>query len=118
MSCDYFVFCRTCKERHSFNDANHQDKLMHALVRHASAIAALVPLMNEDPTWGGIELRTSYGRLDPTWFAHHQEHELCVIDEYGKIDGACGRVFNCQWCSCRHYCVLATGHPGACSNKL
>lgn len=55
MSTDWNVHCRTCKDTHSFDDANHQEELMWLLIDHASAIASLVPLLEADrgdSTWG------------------------------------------------------------------
>ena len=49
MSCDYHVYCRTCDNAHPFQDANWGDKVMHHLINHAAAIAALEPLLRESP---------------------------------------------------------------------
>ena len=114
MSCDYFVWCRDCAERHEFNDANHRIDLMHALIRNRDAIAALVPLRSEV---GEITLQTYYGHIDVYWFAKHAGHELAVIDEYGKIDGSCGEFFLCPSSDHRHSCRLDKGHPPPCSAK-
>lgn len=114
MSCDYHVYCRSCSEQHPFMDANHGDRLMHHLIRHAAAIAALVPLIHESPE--SIDFRVFYGHIDPSWFARHLGHDLCVRDEYGKIDGTCGKRFDCPGCNTPHYCCRPMGHPDACSS--
>ncbi len=81
MSTDYNVYCKTCDDIHRFNDANHQDDLMRALVRHKAAIAALAPLLAE----ASVELVTPYGYVSADWFAQHAAHDLAVIDEYGRV---------------------------------
>lgn len=116
MSCDYFVYCVPCNDRHPFNDANHQVELMRAFIRHAVAIAALTPLSTD--THGDLFLGTAYGRVDPSWFQHHLGHELRVIDEYGKLDGDCGQRAACPHCRIHHPCGLPHGHLGHCTPRL
>jgi hypothetical protein len=83
MSTDWDVYCRTCNDGHGFSDANHQDELMHILIDHAAAIAALAPLV-ADQRYYTIELRTSWGTVSPDWFAQHLGHDLVARSEYGQ----------------------------------
>lgn len=85
MSTDWNVYCKTCDETHRFCDANHEVKLMRALVKHASSIVGLAPLL-ADPNAYGIEFRCYYGPIDPEWFKRHTGHELIPISEYGDLD--------------------------------
>ncbi|HEY3493805.1 MAG TPA: hypothetical protein VGK73_03930 [Polyangiaceae bacterium] len=92
------------------DDANHARLLMGHLIKHRAAIAALEPVLSEAPET--IEFRAFYGHIDPTWFRLHLDHDLCVRDEYGKIDGTCGERFTCAECDRVHYCRLGQGHDG------
>lgn len=85
MSCDWNIYCRTCNATHDFLDANHKEDLMWHLIRHASSIAALAPLMEGDLFNGNLELRTFYGRIDSRWFRDHLGHDLVPISEYGDF---------------------------------
>ena len=84
MSTDWNVHCRTCKDTHGFDDANHQESLMWLLVDQAPAIAALAPLMDADSN-DSVELKCYYGRIDPQWFRAHLGHDLVPISEYGDF---------------------------------
>ncbi len=84
MSEDWNIYCCTCKETYSFDDANHKEKFMWLLIDHAPAIAGLAPLFAdqgiEDLTFGCY-----YGRIEPEWFQEHLGHELVPISEYGNF---------------------------------
>ena len=109
MSTDYHVRCKTCGVDHGFNDANHANDLMRALIVHRDAIAALVPLKRDASE---VELRVYYGPIDPFWFAEHAGHDLAVFDEYGGEDGTCREGYPCACCQSRFYCDLPIGHDG------
>ncbi len=81
MSCDWNVYCLNCREKHFFEDANHQDKLMWLLVRAAKEIAGLKELCEN----GDVRIETSFGGVDAEWFAKHAGHRLCPISEYGDL---------------------------------
>jgi hypothetical protein len=81
MSTDWHVYCRTCGDTHSFDDANHQEKLMWLLIDHASAIAGLTSLIEESA--GDLVLKCYYGEVSPKWFKDHLGHDLIPISEYG-----------------------------------
>jgi hypothetical protein len=84
MSCDWDVYCKTCHDALGLQDMNHNEILMWCLVRHATAIALLQPLMVEDPSCL-IELKAGkWNVIHPSWFAEHLGHELVAIDEYGR----------------------------------
>lgn len=88
MSCYWHVHCRTCTETYHLNDANRDPGLatVRLLVKHASAIVALAPLIRERDSYG-IELRhCHYGWIDPEWFLKHTGHDLTAISEYGDLD--------------------------------
>lgn len=112
MSTDWSIYCRTCDSEHYFSDANHREMLMVRLIRHASAIAALAPLMDDPVSWDEIEFRTSYGHIDVRWFAKHHTHDLVPRSEYGEILGQCFARVPCILCNTPHYCTLDKGHAG------
>lgn len=93
MSTDWHVHCKDCNSTHTFNDANHQDSLMHGLVRHKRLIASLLPLLTDKDIISDIEFKTYYGSIDVAWFAEHVEHNLVVQNEYGDI-----REVSCDLC--------------------
>jgi hypothetical protein len=113
MSTDWNVHCLDCNNTLHFDDANHQLGLMRALCRHAKAIAPLAELV-EDPDVGwAVDLRTSYGPIDPRWFKQHATHRLAPISEYGDLDGECGERIVCAHCDRSSVgCTLERGHDG------
>lgn len=121
MSCDWHIRCVTCGDTHRFDDANHMDEAMSALIRHRDAIAALVPLLREphvDIVFSlGLGNRCDEWRIDPAWFAKHAGHELRPIDEYGCLLGQCGEHVRCGECSSWHLCALEHGHAPPCVGK-
>jgi hypothetical protein len=83
MSCDWHIYCRTCDKSHDFLDANHRQDVMHVLIDHAAAIAALVPLFKDNRSWD-VELKVYYGSIDPSFFEEHLGHDLVPRSEYGN----------------------------------
>jgi hypothetical protein len=83
VSRDFHVYCRSCDSEHAFSDANHASPVMAHLIKHAGAIAALVPLLDDCPE--NLTFRIYYGYIEPRWFKAHLGHELVVRDEYGEI---------------------------------
>ena len=55
---------------------------MWLLIDQASAIAALVPLIEADLN-GDVTLKCYYGEISPKWFKDHLGHDLVPISEYG-----------------------------------
>jgi len=107
MSCDWDIRCVDCATTLHFSDANHQDELMWALIKHRDAIAALAPLLVD----ADVELSSHYGRIDPVWFLAHAGHRLVPIDEYGALATACCEYVTCS-CGSRRRCTLDLGHAG------
>jgi hypothetical protein len=114
VSCDYYVYCLRCKSRHD-TGVNHGDEQMLAWVRHASAIAALLPLMREPHA--GLELKTYQQWVDVCWFAEHASHELAVIDEYDRLLDQCTDRVVCTGCQRQFNCFRTLQHEGACSPR-
>lgn len=110
MSCDWNIRCLDCAITLHFDDANHQDDLMRSLIRHAPAIAALLPLLEESRH--GVELKTYYGVVDVKWLAEHAGHRLQAIDEYGRLDDQCHHNWTCVACSSSHKCERGLNHEG------
>ena len=106
MSTDWNVHCVDCNDTHGFDDANHQDELMAMLCKHADAIAALAPLLTDHMD---IELRTYWGRINPSWFAQHKGHKLVPISEYGYLLTQCVEYVKCA-CGSMQRCTLDAGH--------
>ena len=114
MSHEWYVYCLTCQSRHDLG-VNHGDEQMRVWVRHASAIGALLPLVQEH--WSEVSL-TSYDRhLDVRWFAEHHAHELTVIDEYGRVQDQCESRVACSGCGRQHDCYRTRNHEGPCSPR-
>jgi hypothetical protein len=119
MSCDWNVYCVTCKSEHGFSDANHQEALMWKLCRNAKAIGGLAELVRDESY--DVAISTPYGTIEPSWFAAHADHELVPIDEYGKLATECGSYSfeECDDCARRNgrrHCARPAGHEGAHSN--
>lgn len=113
MSCSYHVWCRDCGEQNELY-AERDPGLVRSLVRHADLIAALVPATRESYS---LELRTVYGRVDPSWFAAHRGHRLVVRNEYGVIESLCPKLAQCPHCETRTRCVSSEGHEGECDTQ-
>lgn len=119
MSTDWNVHCLDCKATLRFDDANHDDKVMAALCKHAGAIAALAPLIGElGPLDVALEV-PHRGAIDPGWFAAHLGHRLVPISEYGHILDQCAEYVACV-CGGLRRCVLAFGHerPHTCEARM
>ena len=108
MSTDWHVHCVDCNVSHTFDDANHQDRLMLLLIKHADAIASLAALQSEDRS---IELRTLWGQIEANWFLNHRGHTLMPIDEYGRLLDQCHERVTCE-CTMVWPCTLKLGHDG------
>jgi hypothetical protein len=109
MSCDWDIKCVDCNEEHGFDDMNHDEDLMHALVRHADAIVGLYALVSDPHV--RVELVVGRGRcVDPAFFKRHQGHRLRPVDEYGRLSGDCFERVACPSCGSSHPCKLPEGH--------
>lgn len=86
---------------------------MQAWVRHAPAIAGLLPLMREP--YADLSLKAYESYVDVSWFAEHAGHELGVIDEYGRMLNQCSHYVVCTGCESQHHCLRKHEHEGACS---
>jgi hypothetical protein len=113
MSCDWNVYCRTCDETVTgFSGANHREDFMHRLIRHAEAIAGLVPFLDDAQSWEEVELNAPWGLIRPQAFKRHLGHELVPQDEYGRCSDDCGEYFHCSSCRNTRTCHLPKGHDG------
>lgn len=88
MSCDWDVYCKTCKSHCGIPDANHRLEEMRMLIKHRHAVASLVVLKDE-LQFGWLDFEVCGRSIDIAWFALHCDHELVPMDEYGYEDGAC-----------------------------
>lgn len=109
MSTNWYVHCLDCQDTHRFDGANHLDEEMATLCKHADAIAAIAPLIDEAGI--SIDLRTSVGNINPDWFVRHKRHKLIPINEYGAVLGQCATRVDCG-CGSRQRCTLNAGHDG------
>jgi hypothetical protein len=94
---------------------NHGDEQMLSWVRHAGAIASLLPMMRDH--WSDVSLSTYQQAIDVSWFAEHVEHELAVIDEYDRLLDQCSHRVVCTGCQRQHNCFRKRDHEGACSPR-
>jgi hypothetical protein len=118
MSCYWHIQCLTCGVRNSFYNANHADRAMAIIVKHAKAIAALAPFLEEIDRETTIEFGIlNEGAIDVAWFAAHQDHDLRPINEYGQLFGQCVEYVECGSCDTRHHCKLDAKHDGPCLSK-
>ena len=114
MSTDWNIYCATCGETHHFNDANHMNLTMRALIKHAGALADLAPLFREPDTQllQPPRIGSSWGTIDPWWFEKHRGHELVPRNEYGGFEDDCEVHFKCGKCGATERCGLPVNHPG------
>ena len=89
MSTDHYVHCLPCKSTENYSDEvrYHSTDALKLLIKHATIIGNLAPLML-DPVAINYELELGFyslGRVNVTWFAEHALHELTIIDEYGSL---------------------------------
>lgn len=112
MSCDWDIKCVDCDEAHGFQDMNHAEDLMLALVRHADAIAALHALAQD--RFANVEFVTMHPQrsIRSAFFKKHQGHHLRPVDEYGSLSGDCSARVECPSCGSSHPCKLPDGHEG------
>lgn len=85
MSCDWNVHCVDCKDTHHFNDANHLQDLMLHLIAHRHLLEVVAPLFEDVPCPALIEIHTSWGYIDASWFLAHRGHHLVARSEYGDV---------------------------------
>lgn len=87
MSCNWRIRCLTCHRLnaadtdHHFFSANHREDLMRSLIKHASEIGALSPLLRTED----VHFECDCGTIDIEWFLEHATHELSPIDEYERL---------------------------------
>lgn len=110
MSCDWDIKCVDCDEKHGFQDMNHCEDLMHALIRHANAIAMLHALAED--RFANVELMAMYPErsVNILFFKKHQGHHLRPVNEYGGLSGDCSERVACPTCGTSHPCKLPEGH--------
>lgn len=83
---DWSIWCVDCSSEHGFNDANHQEELMHEIIGYREIIASMAPMMgNINGLRFGFLDRSGYGDVDAGWFAKHAGHHLVARSEYGDI---------------------------------
>lgn len=120
MSTSYFIHCTACHESlSSFEACFYEQRLLHAIIANAYDIPTIGKLL--DATCGEMSLTAGDSRrLDPHWFSRHRgaHHPLVIIDEYGRIDGACGKRYTCERCTTMHYCSLEKEHDGECRGRV
>lgn len=115
MSCHYGIRCLTCKIDCPFpGDTNHQDELMRHLIANAEIIGRLSPVLRPLQRSDSLRLAAgNYNTIDVGWFVEHHEHELVVVDEYGRIDQRCNENFRCKICGTSKWCQLPKDHDDA-----
>lgn len=121
MSTWYDVYCYTCKSHAGIHE-NHAEKECADLISNAKLVAEMAPGFRALKDIG-IEVRLTLKweqmRVDPEWFEKHVEHQLVVIDEYGRLYPECLKRFtccertDCEWL----YCRRKQNHDGDCSGK-
>jgi hypothetical protein len=116
VSTDWNIRCTLCGETHSFNDANHAVELMRGIIAIARGLAALGHAMAKSgfPYPYSLDVTTSYGSINPAWFAKHDGHPLVPISEYGEIDGTCGKRVACA-CGHERPCDRPVDHAPPCA---
>lgn len=85
MSRHWHLYCKTCDSRHDFDNMNHQERVMFALIEHRHTLGSLLGAVQADDL--GLELTCSWSSepIHIDWFARHHNHELYAQDEYGVI---------------------------------
>lgn len=122
MSCDWDVWCETCKDSLGLNDNNHGEDYVRDLLRIASTLADLgdAAAIVEKEAGEGVVVggfySSSYHRFNPVWFARHRGHDLRCKNEYGQFDTQCTERVLCPF-GWHHDCELENGHAGAHGHK-
>jgi hypothetical protein len=129
MSCAYNVQCLDCDgtdpggtdrpigERRGIN---HGDDWCRWLVEHRAVWEALGEAEASAPD-SALSLGHDIGRhfgysIRAEWFRRHKGHRLMIIDEYGMVDGSCGKTLVCGACKREHgKCCKPAGHHGECA---
>ena len=117
MSTDWGWRCRTCKYDHTVDGlrqwvAAEAMKLRHELGALGRAMVERGALNDYRFASGG-----SYDAIPLDWFAAHSEHEMVLVDEYGREEHQCSKPVKCGECCHTVECVLTGGHEGECSRK-
>lgn len=96
MSERWFVGCVDCNDMRGDGGINHGAREMRALLTVRGALAEIgrMEMEGSDPSCCplsitvGSWLSASYEgyKLDPCWWAEHDGHTLCVVNEYGDRD--------------------------------
>ena len=110
MSCDWDIKCTDCDETHGFQDMNHDEPLMLALVRHADAIAALHAVVSDRDSNVDLVAGPAGQRVRTDFFQKHKGHHLWPVDEYGRLSGNCHERVECPSCGTYHPCKLPKDH--------
>jgi hypothetical protein len=101
MSERWFIGCADCNDLRGDGGINHGIEEMRALltVRRALAEIGRMEMANADPSCCplsvvvGSSLRSNDEghQLHPRWWAKHDGHTLCVVNEYGERHSARNR---------------------------
>jgi hypothetical protein len=118
MSTSWDIYCLDCDavaDVSSNHDPIRQNELQ-PLIEHATAIAALAPLLLDANGWELLTYGSSPTRAPVEWLASHAGHRLRMRNEYGEIEGQCRKKVRCEHCGQVQYgcCKLDVGHSGVC----
>jgi hypothetical protein len=94
-----------------FENTNHENGFIRALIRNAKPIAELINLSREC-SMTSIELKSYCGHINIEWFYAHHEHKLVVRDEYKHLENQCIIRVTCGTCNIIHDCILELDHSG------
>lgn len=120
MSTSWDLYCLDCEEPANVMSSHSpiRREELWPMLTHAAAIGGLVPLLDGDDIY---EWRLANGFQHATtvpirWLAKHAAHRLRLRNEYGEIDGQCGKEVRCVRCKQVFYgrCKLDIGHAGEC----
>ena len=106
MSTYWHIQCVDCDDRLHFDNANHAEDAMWAIIKAA-------PLLTSLPDGFYLTYDGLYqGHIDISWLAAHKGHKLIPIDEYGRLATQCQDYWTCSECAARHNCKKPLGHEG------
>lgn len=119
MSCDWDVWCETCKSNLGLFDNNRGDDYVRVLIRIAGVLANMGDAAKVFTDHTGQGVKAGYydrEKFDPVWFADHRGHDLRCKNEYGQLDTQCTQRVLCNFGE-YHNCQLNLGHDGECKPK-
>lgn len=113
MSCDWWVYCRTCDEELSYPSLNHGEDTLTKLIRAAPQIVQIYEISKSVPdNLLTVDVQALHMSFDASWFKKHLGHDMVPRNEYHVCLDRCGVRVKCGECGTGHLCNLPVNHEG------